>query len=79
MSEVKIERFSGRIKTMSERGNYGYIMAANGKEIFLHETDASFTPIVGMYVTFQIGEDRRGRKKAVNVNISERVHHAEEY
>jgi cold shock CspA family protein len=61
------ERLKGRIKEMSDFGNFGYIMGDDGREIFLHHSDCDFTPTKGILVEYSLGADRMGRQKAINI------------
>ena len=69
MSETKLQRLTGRINSISARGNFGFILNDEDlREIFMHQDDAvGFTPSKGDLVEFSLGFDRSNRPKAIHV------------
>jgi cold shock protein len=61
---------NGKIKWFNEFKNYGFITDENGKDIFFHEKQVLYEPILsGDEVTFDIEESRKhnGKMNAINV------------
>lgn len=62
------ERLKGKIKWMNCRGDFGFILSGDNKEVFFHKSDClGFFPIEGLQIDFEIGLDKQDRKKAVNI------------
>lgn len=71
------KRINGVIKWYSEK-HFGFLVTAeDNKEVFFHINDCnSFTPQEGAPVEFEMGLDRKGRSKAINIkSVCVGVHH----
>ena len=62
-------RETGTIKWYSQQKKFGYILNSKAnEEIFFHINDCGeLTPEEGLRVEFDLGSDRMGRRKAVNI------------
>jgi cold shock protein len=65
---------NGTIKQVMERG-FGFIKTEGGKDLFFHRKECQgveFSSLkIGQEVTFEIGQDRKGRTQAVKVRLIE--------
>lgn len=63
------ERIVGSIKWYHEVKHFGFILRDdNNGEIFFHINDCErFNPIENLPVTFEIGQDRMNRTKAIKI------------
>ena len=62
-------RERGSIKWFSPQKKFGYILTDKAnEELFFHINDCGkFPPKEGLRVEFDLGSDRIGRKKAINI------------
>ncbi len=65
-------KHSGVIKNYYSVKGYGFIRTFEGAEQFFHIADcSSFEPKVGLMVYFEIGQDPKGRTKAIEITLTE--------
>ena len=63
---------SGRVSRWFHDRHFGFILPADGdSELFFHASgvQGERLPRIGQQVTFELGEDRLGRTKAVRVRV----------
>ena len=65
---------SGTIAKLMDRG-FGFIKTEDGKELFFHRNEiveVEFSRLrIGQEVTFEMGQDKKGRWQAVKVKLVE--------
>jgi cold shock CspA family protein len=69
-------RLQGRIETWNDQRGFGFVVQnGTGTKAFIHISalvDRGRRPAVGALVTYAMGTDERGRRKAVDVRFVER-------
>jgi cold shock CspA family protein len=60
---------NGIIKWFSDTKHFGFLQTkSENREIFFHVNDCSgFVPMEGISVSFEMGFDRKGRSKAIEI------------
>ena len=61
-------RERGVIKWWDDRRKFGFIVKySENSEVFFHVNDCDFEPVKDMEIEFEMGLDKSGRTKAINI------------
>jgi cold shock CspA family protein len=70
-------RFQGRIETWDDQRGFGFVVQnGTGKKAFVHISalaDRGRRPVVGALLTYEVGNDERGRPRAIEVRFVDRT------